>query len=81
VNTGLGQHGVVLDLGLAERRAVTGDDDQLGCFMSIEIKPAQTGTIIDPINIPDQTRITKKENQLKSYREPTRKYIKRKRGE
>jgi len=32
VDTGLGQHGVVLDLGLAKRRAVTGDDDQLGCL-------------------------------------------------
>jgi len=31
VNTGLGQHGVVLDLRLAKRGAVTRDDDQLGC--------------------------------------------------
>jgi uncharacterized protein YwlG (UPF0340 family) len=30
VDTGLGQHGVVLNLGLAERRAVTSNDDQLG---------------------------------------------------
>jgi hypothetical protein len=30
VNTSLGQHSVVFDLGLAERGAVTGDDDQLG---------------------------------------------------
>ena len=27
---GLGQHGVVLKLGLAQRRAVTSDEDQLG---------------------------------------------------
>lgn len=31
VDTSLGQHGVVLNLGLAERGAVTRDDDQLGC--------------------------------------------------
>ena len=31
VNTSLGQHGVVLNLRLAKRRAVTRDDDQLGC--------------------------------------------------
>jgi len=30
VNTSLGQHGVVLDLRLAERRTVTSNDDQLG---------------------------------------------------
>jgi hypothetical protein len=30
VNRGLGEHGVVLDLRLAERRAVTGDEDKLG---------------------------------------------------
>lgn len=30
VNTSLGQHGVVLDLGLTERRTVTSNDDQLG---------------------------------------------------
>merc|ERR1719145_534105 len=29
VETGLGQHGVVLDLRLAEGRSVVGDDDQL----------------------------------------------------
>lgn len=29
VHASLGQHGVVLDLGLAERRAVVGDDDEL----------------------------------------------------
>lgn len=27
---GLGQHAVVLELGLAERRSVAGDDDELG---------------------------------------------------
>ena len=31
VHAGLGQHGVVLDLGLADGRAVVGDDDELGC--------------------------------------------------
>lgn len=30
VHGGLGQHAVVLQLGLAERRRVTGNDDQLG---------------------------------------------------
>lgn len=30
VNRGLGQHAVVLQLGLAERRSVAGNDDQLG---------------------------------------------------
>jgi hypothetical protein len=30
VNIGLGQHGVVFQLGLAERRCVPGDDDELG---------------------------------------------------
>jgi hypothetical protein len=30
VDTGLGEHGVVLDLRLAQRRAVAGDQDQLG---------------------------------------------------
>lgn len=30
VDWGLGQHGVVLQLGLAERRGVAGDEDQLG---------------------------------------------------
>jgi hypothetical protein len=30
VNTSLGQHGVVLDLRLTERRTVTSNDDQLG---------------------------------------------------
>lgn len=30
VNGGLGEHGVVLKLGLAQRRAVSGDEDQLG---------------------------------------------------
>lgn len=30
VNGGLGQHGVVLQLGLAERRSVASDDDKLG---------------------------------------------------
>jgi hypothetical protein len=30
VNTSLGQHGVVFDLGLTERRTVTSNDDQLG---------------------------------------------------
>lgn len=30
VNTSLGQHSVVFDLRLTERRTVTGDDDQLG---------------------------------------------------
>jgi hypothetical protein len=30
VDSGLGQHAVVLELGLAERRCVAGDDDQLG---------------------------------------------------
>lgn len=30
VNTSLGEHGVVLNLGLAEGGAVTGDDDELG---------------------------------------------------
>lgn len=30
VNLGLGQHAVVLELGLAERRGVAGDDDKLG---------------------------------------------------
>lgn len=29
VDTGAGEHGVVLDLGAAEGRAVRGDDDQL----------------------------------------------------
>ena len=31
VDTGLGKHGVVLDLGLAHGRAVVADDDQLAC--------------------------------------------------
>lgn len=31
VNSTLGEHGVVLNLRLAERRAVVGDDDQLSC--------------------------------------------------
>lgn len=30
VDGDLGEHGVVLKLGLAQRRAVTGDEDQLG---------------------------------------------------
>jgi hypothetical protein len=30
VDTSLGQHGVVFNLGLAERRTVTSNDDQLG---------------------------------------------------
>lgn len=30
VDGDLGEHGVVLELGLAQRRAVTGDEDQLG---------------------------------------------------
>jgi len=30
VNVGLAQHGVVLELTLAERRGVSGDDDKLG---------------------------------------------------
>ena len=30
VDIGLGQHGVVFQLGLAERRGVAGDDDELG---------------------------------------------------
>lgn len=30
VNWGLGQHGVVLQLGLAQGRSVAGDDDELG---------------------------------------------------
>lgn len=30
MNGGLGEHGVVLKLGLAQRRAVAGDEDQLG---------------------------------------------------
>jgi hypothetical protein len=30
VDIGLGQHGVVLELTLAERRGVSGDDDELG---------------------------------------------------
>jgi hypothetical protein len=30
VNTGLGEHGIVLNLRLAQRRAVVRDDDQLG---------------------------------------------------
>jgi len=30
VYTGLGKHGVVLDLGLTKGRAVVGDDDELG---------------------------------------------------
>lgn len=30
VDGGLGEHGVVLELTLAERRSVSGDDDQLG---------------------------------------------------
>ena len=30
VNTGLGKHSVILDLGLGERRAVAADDDELG---------------------------------------------------
>ncbi len=30
MNTGLGEHGIVLNLGLAQRRAVVRDDDQLG---------------------------------------------------
>lgn len=31
VDTSLGQHGVVLQFRLSQRRAVVGDDDQLGC--------------------------------------------------
>lgn len=30
MDSGLGQHGVVLKLGLPERRSVAGDDDELG---------------------------------------------------
>ena len=30
VDIGLGQHGVVFQLGLAERRCVAGNDDELG---------------------------------------------------
>ena len=30
VDIGLGQHGVVLELTLAKRRGVSGDDDELG---------------------------------------------------
>jgi hypothetical protein len=30
MDTSLGQHGVVLNLGLTERRTVTSNDDQLG---------------------------------------------------
>jgi hypothetical protein len=30
VNGGLGKHGVVLELRLAQRRGVSGDDDELG---------------------------------------------------
>lgn len=32
VDTSLGQHGVILELRLAEGRAVAGNDDQLGCM-------------------------------------------------
>lgn len=31
VDGGLGEHGVVLNLRATERRAVTGDQDELGC--------------------------------------------------
>ena len=31
VDTSLGKHGIVLDLRLADGRAVAGDEDQLGC--------------------------------------------------
>lgn len=31
VHAGLGEHGVVLDLRLADRGRVVADDDQLGC--------------------------------------------------
>jgi hypothetical protein len=31
VHAGLGEHGIVLDLGLAHGRAVVADDDQLSC--------------------------------------------------
>lgn len=34
VNLSLGQHGVVLELRLAERRGVSGDDDELGLARS-----------------------------------------------
>ena len=38
VDAGLGKHGVVLDLRLADGGAVAGDEDQLGCRHSREAK-------------------------------------------
>jgi hypothetical protein len=35
VDGGLGEHGVVLDLGATERGGVSGDEDELGCFEGI----------------------------------------------
>lgn len=43
VNTGLGKHSVVLQLGLSERRAVAGDDDQLGCERNEKSKVRRSG--------------------------------------
>ena len=34
VNVGLGQHGVVLELGLSQRGSVAGDDDEFGLAIS-----------------------------------------------
>ncbi len=38
VDTGLGEHGVVLNLGLANRGAVAGDEDQLGCAAGVTMR-------------------------------------------
>ena len=51
VDTSLGQHGVVLQLGLAEGRAVTGDDNELGCWNIVNMD-GPNGTAENQKDIP-----------------------------
>ena len=74
VHASLGEHGVVLNLGLAERGSVVGDDNQLGCFVGREEprKAVVRSILYHVINIANTTtlRLCMRERERESSEAP-----------
>ena len=76
VNASLSQHGVVLDLGLAERRGVVGDDHQLGLSTPAIDRFVSTEQLRDARGEKDKENIVLNKNSARKCK-PKAQYFKK----